>query len=225
MDGMKCEEFELGLEQDLVSGSATAHLEACAACRALKNDLDAIRVATQDLRAQEEAIELPERIWVSLRAQLVDEGILRDVTPKSETTSQGWWALFQRPALAGGFLGFILIAGILIGMQGQIAPVKDPGTTARTEIQTVRSAEHDVKQELLTAVNETLLGVEQQDPALTDALRRNLDIVDNVIDVCEKSVRDEPENQMARDYLYGAYEQKADLLATAMNHGTFGGLQ
>jgi len=30
---------------------------------------------------------------------------------------------------------------------------------------------------------------------------------------------------MAREYLYGAYQQKAELLATAMDHGATEGIQ
>jgi hypothetical protein len=37
--------------------------------------------------------------------------------------------------------------------------------------------------------------------------------------MCEKSVREEPENELARDYLYGAYQQKADLLAEMSERG------
>jgi len=43
--------------------------------------------------------------------------------------------------------------------------------------------------------------------------------------MCEKDVREQPENEMAREYLYGAYQQKAELLSTAMDRSTTGGLQ
>jgi hypothetical protein len=46
-----------------------------------------------------------------------------------------------------------------------------------------------------------------------------LAIVDNYIALCEKSVREDPENEIARDYLYEAYEQKADLLAQMTERG------
>jgi hypothetical protein len=32
-------------------------------------------------------------------------------------------------------------------------------------------------------------------------------------------VQEEPQNEMARDYLYGAYQQKADLLAQMTERG------
>jgi len=57
------------------------------------------------------------------------------------------------------------------------------------------------------------------DPVVTASLQKNLAIVDNYIALCEKSVQEEPENEIARDYLYGAYQQKADLLAQMTERG------
>ena len=57
---------------------------------------------------------------------------------------------------------------------------------------------------------------------MTASLHDNLAIVDNYIALCEKSVREEPENEVARDYLYDAYEQKADLLAQMTERGVNG---
>jgi hypothetical protein len=78
---------------------------------------------------------------------------------------------------------------------------------------------------LLTVSSENISGFHQHDAAVTDSIRRNLNIVDNFIAMCEKDVREQPENEMAREYLYGAYKQKAELLATAMDRNTMGGLQ
>jgi hypothetical protein len=55
------------------------------------------------------------------------------------------------------------------------------------------------------------------DNSVTLSLQQNLQIVDNLIAVCEKTVREHPGDPLAREYLYGAYQQKADLLAVAMD--------
>jgi hypothetical protein len=60
-------------------------------------------------------------------------------------------------------------------------------------------------------------------PVLAISLRENLGIVDNLIADCEKSVREQPDDPMARDYLYGAYEQKAVLLAAATDRSALEG--
>jgi len=48
------------------------------------------------------------------------------------------------------------------------------------------------------------------------ALRQNLDIVDKFIVDCEQRVKEQPEDEIARDYLAGAYQQKAELLSVMM---------
>ena len=59
----------------------------------------------------------------------------------------------------------------------------------------------------------------ETNPVVTASLHKNLAIVDNYIALCEKSVREDPQNEAARDYLYEAYQQKADLLAQMTERG------
>lgn len=73
--------------------------------------------------------------------------------------------------------------------------------------------------ELATVETHTIAAFTAQNPLVTASLHRDLAVVDNYIALCEKSVREEPENEMARDYLYGAYKQKAELLADMSEHG------
>src|SRR4029077_951308 len=89
----------------------------------------------------------------------------------------------------------------------------------------VPSAGNVFKEELLPVGAANIPGFRGRDRAVSDTIRRNLNIVDKFIAMCEKDVRDQLENEMAREYLYGAYEQKAELLSTAMDRNTTGGLQ
>jgi len=57
---------------------------------------------------------------------------------------------------------------------------------------------------------------------LADSASKNLQIVDNLIAVCEKKVRENPYDPLAREYLYGAYQQKADLLSQLSERGGYG---
>jgi hypothetical protein len=227
---MKCEEFEEILEQQdggALPRPALAHLETCGACRALSADLRALRDLTLELGAGEEAP--PERVWASLRNQLEVEGLIREPQELQGgivSAGRGRWAIFQRPAIAGAFLGLILAASGAVGflsnapqvsVQSQILP--------RQEVSPVFAPDNIFKEEILTAGNDSIPGLQREDTAVTQSIRRNLQLVDNLIAICEKSVREQPDNQMARDYLYGAYQQKADLLAAAMNRGMTGGLQ
>jgi hypothetical protein len=137
-----------------------------------------------------------------------------------------WWAVFQRPAVAGAFLGLVLAAAATVGYLSNFAQTAvQTQLTPQQEISSVPSADSVFKEEVLTVGSDSIPGLQRQDTAVTDSIRRNLQIVDNLIAMCEKSVREQPDNQMAREYLYGAYQQKAELLATAMNRSMTGGLQ
>jgi hypothetical protein len=43
--------------------------------------------------------------------------------------------------------------------------------------------------------------------------------VDDFIADCERRVKEEPQDDLAREYLSGAYQQKAELLAAMMDRG------
>jgi hypothetical protein len=228
---MQCNELERILEQQAdgpLSELAAAHLNDCEACRAVTADLAAIHAAAAELGAEE--ITPPEHLWITLRNQLEAEGIIHESPQPSERVNRGWWFAFQRPALAGAFLSLVLIAAGMISNMGNSTQTTGRLTVApQLELQpvslTVPSAENVFKEEVLTVGNENIPGFRARDAAVSDSIRRNLNIVDNFIAMCEKDVREQPENEMAREYLYGAYEQKAELLSTAMDRSTTGGLQ
>ena len=227
---MQCEQFEQILEQQDDGGMpepALAHLEACESCRALSADFSAIHKMALELDTGDTAP--PERVWISLRNQLEAERLIRDSRaslPSSSYASDRWWGVFQRPAVAGAFLGLVLAAASMVGYLSN-----GPQTAVRysqlpqQETSSVPSADSVFKEEVLTVGNDSIPGLQRQDTTVTNSIRRNLQIVDNLIAICEKSVREQPDNQMAREYLYGAYQQKAELLATAMNRSMTGGLQ
>ena len=227
---MQCEQFEQILEQQdggALPKPALAHLETCQACSALSADFGAIRDMALDLGS--EGIAPPERVWISLRNQLEAERLIHDsqAAPRSASqASQGWWAVFQRPAIAGAFLGLVLAAASTVSYLSNFAQtaVQSP-LTPRQEISPVSSADSVFKEEVLTVGSDSIPGLQRQDTAVSDSIRRNLQIVDNFIAICEKSVHEQPDNQMAREYLYGAYQQKAELLASATSRSMTGGLQ
>jgi hypothetical protein len=162
-----------------------------------------------------------------LRNQLEAEHMIRG--PRSDArprASRAWWVALQGPAIAGAVLAVFLAAGGALSVRWS-----SPQSSARTQLEfpqdvsPVTSAENVFKQEILDVNTASAAGVREESPAVTDSIRRNLQIVDSFIAICEKSVREQPDNEMAREYLYGAYQQKAELLATTMNRSMPGGLQ
>jgi len=227
---MQCEQFEQLLEQQdegALPKPALAHLETCEACRALSADFSAIHDMALELGG--EGIAPPERVWISLRNQLEAERLILQpqAAPRSASrASSGWWSVFQRPAVAGAFLGLVLAAASTVGYMSNFAQTAVHSQLAfQPETSPVPAADSVFKEEVLTVGSDSIPGLQRQDTAVTASIRRNLQIVDNFIAICEKSVREQPDNQMAKEYLYGAYQQKAELLATAMNRSMTGGLQ
>ncbi|HXP81393.1 MAG TPA: hypothetical protein VN976_15915 [Verrucomicrobiae bacterium] len=227
---MQCEQFEQLLEQQdegALPKPALAHLETCEACRALSADFSAIHDMALELGNEE--VAPPERVWISLRNQLEAERLILDpqAAPRNAShASSGWWSVFQRPAVAGAFLGLVLAAASTVGYMSNFAQTSVHSQLAiQQETSAVPAADSIFKEEVLTVGSDSIPGLQRQDTAVTASIRRNLQIVDNFIAICEKSVREQPDNQMAREYLYGAYQQKAELLATAMNRSMPGGLQ
>jgi hypothetical protein len=227
---MTCKQFGRVLEErdgDALPKAALAHMERCEDCRALWADLNAIRDLGLELGAEMEAP--PERVWVSLRNQLEAEGLIREpqeAAKQVESATHAWWSVFQGPAVAGACLGLILAASGALGFLSNAPQVSvQSQISTPQEVSPALAADNVFREEILTAGNDSIPGFQREDTAVKQSIRRNLQLVDNLIAICEKSVREQPDNQMARDYLYGAYQQKAELLATAMNRGMTGGLQ
>jgi hypothetical protein len=214
---MQCQEFEAVLEQTSnlpLSAEAASHAAQCANCQALTADLNRIISAARELREPEQ--EPPARVWASLRLQLEAEGIIHApeyVAPAIEQHG-GWLSgvltWMRRPALVASYAAFMVLAAGLAWEQSN--------PEMNTEIQPPSAATLQTQNSLNNLEAQTENDLQSMDPEVTAALKRDLKIVNNFIAVCEKAVREEPQNDAARQYLYGAYQQKAELLTAAMDH-------
>ena len=86
MSTMGCNEFlnQLDAWMDGVRPSeGRAHVRECAHCRGLVEDMDAIRQTAGAWAAADE--HPPARVWVSLRAQLEQEGLIRGAVRGEES--------------------------------------------------------------------------------------------------------------------------------------------
>jgi hypothetical protein len=209
---MQCKEVEVVLEQEgwtPLPQAARAHVASCNSCQNLVEDLTAV-VATAHMLPTE--VEPPARVWVSLRAQLEAEGII-----KTQVAAQrvAWWhgfsELLRTRVLATAAVGLLIVTAIVLQVQG---PATHP-TEARN------------------AYNDTAVALDKDEAHLPPAqlasgsivdvsLRQNLDIVDNFIADCEQRVKEQPQDDLAREYLSGAYQQKAELLSALMERGGSG---
>lgn len=226
---MDCSQFADQLDEWLRgerSPAARVHARECQQCRGLADDFGAIANTARDWSLEDTAPS--PRLWNALRAQLQEEGLIRDSArsaapavsrPQTEIAAArtnwftGFFAGAMRPALAGAYLGILIAASIVfVGPSGR--QIDESQWLARTQ-----KSVKPLNAELNTAEHAVLANLATASPVVTASLHQNLAIIDNDIALCEKSVREQPENELARDYLYQAYEQKADLLAQMADRG------
>jgi hypothetical protein len=205
---MQCKEVEVVLEQQgfvPVPDTARAHLAGCQSCQNLVADLTALVATTHLLPAE---VEPPSHIWSSLRNQLEVEGIIRSPAVARASWWSGFPELFRTRVLATSAVGFLIIAAVFLQLRG---PVDHP-VVAHTNYQIYSDTS------LVLNNDEAHLPVVQFASAssVDVSLRQNLDIVDKFIADCEQRMKAEPQDDLAREYLSGAYQQKAELLSVMM---------
>jgi len=213
---MQCKEVETVLEQEGISplpAAARAHVDSCQACQTFVADLTSIVAAARELPSE---VEPPARVWVSLRAQLESEGIIKlpaVAAPARESRWHRFAVLFRGRALATATVGLLIVAGALLQMPGQ-GPVADSNPPRNPFEETART---------LAEQEQGLTNIQLASNSLVDAsLRQNLSAVDDFIADCERRVRTEPQDELTREYLSGAYRQKAQLLSAMMERGGSG---
>jgi hypothetical protein len=225
MNTMGCNEFLNHLDAWMEGEphpDARAHVRDCARCRTVLEDLNAISEAASTLALvpDEEPEEAPERVWISLRSQLEREGLIREPRRRAASPWSRWLeqisAAVPRPVVAGAYLALLIAVGF-----GLCRPM-DSRTNAENWQLRMESSTTPLSAQLNHAEMSTITMTASSKSLIAASLHKNLDIVDNYISLCEKSVHEDPENEVARDYLYEAYQQKADLLAQMSDRGVDG---
>ena len=273
---MQCKELEAVLADDEVSplsAEAREHLAGCTTCRDLLADLSAIVAAAEHIPAE---VNPPERIWVSLRAQMEAEGIIRDAGSVEEFAPSPWWSRFGqffRPrALATVAAAVALVAGSIYLAQrpgpGRVANNGTPSANAskanpvvtagvseapaakvatpvspkrrNSSAETARVIAPPQPREslgelapspsenagfadsaaVLSETESTLPTRRLAGNAMVDAsLRQNLRTLNEFIAECESRLKQNPQDQLTREYLNMAYQQKAELLTAMLDSG------
>lgn len=190
------------------SPAGEAHLHGCAECRNLVADLDSIRDTASSLAAADP--EPPARVWTALRVQLENEGLIHEANSPAVGTLRSWlggtlWVV-PRPVVAGAYLVALVAVGFALSGSSSLRNDSNLWMSRTQHSTQPLSASLATEEDAISAMANA-------DPAVTASLRKSLTVIDNDIALCEKSVREEPQNEFARDYLYQAYQQKADLIS------------
>ena len=214
---MQCRDVEEVLEQEgliPLPEAVRGHVAGCRQCQGYVADLETIVSAAQELPAE---VEPPSRVWVALRTQLELEGVIKEpVAPAAETVS--WWSvfgqLFRGRPLAILTVGAVLAAAAVLQLRQTPGPSPVPKPGPDSSIEAVAK---QVNQQEVDLRNMHLVGTS---PSPVDtALEQNLQEIDSFIADCERHLKEAPQDELAREYLADAYQQKAELLAAMMDRG------
>ena len=266
---MQCKDLESVLgsgEFELLSTEAREHLGSCLSCQALLADLETIVSLAKAIPPE---VEPPARVWVSLRAQLEAEGLIKeDIIAVAEPQAASWWESWRvlwKPrslAAAAAALALVFTTARLIRTPSNDAAKNQPASAVAQPVQSASAAgtvttpapraSKPAPREAAVARNSASGAVpsklkdlapspsetasmampsaagEEPDfsipglqPAAGDApvdatLRQNLRTLNEFIAECERRLRQNPHDELAREYLNAAYQQKADLIAAMM---------
>jgi hypothetical protein len=244
---MQCKDVELVLEQEGLEPlpeEARAHLAECRDCRSYVADLTCLVDAAKKLPSE---ITPPDRIWLSLRAQLEEEGIIRipaDVVPAARVPFwQSIAEFFRNRALATAMVAILVVAATVFQVRRDRAvSVTPPFQSAKSAppliAQAVKASQpapavpapKTPRLDAAEGFDQAARALDDQEPVATGmilastspvdiSLRDNLKKVDEFIADCESHLKQYPQDQLTREYLSAAFEQKAELLSAMIERG------
>jgi len=213
---MTCEEFRRvlpELEGDQHRVELDEHLKGCSFCAGLVSDLNLISAEARLLAGDQEP---SPRVWNSIAIRLRQEGLIRDPQP---AIASGW----RLPDWRFGWLrpvAIALVAGAALLLVVERVPRGTPvarqmATPSAPIINTAAGIPQD---SAIDADELQLLNlVASRAPAMRAGYESDLRAVNAYIRDAETSVRDNPNDAIAQQYLMNAYEQRAMVYEMAIN--------
>jgi anti-sigma-K factor RskA len=206
---MQCRDVEEVLEEEGLAplpAAARAHVASCQRCQDYLADLETIVSAAHELPAE---VEPPARLWMALRAQLEREGLIKEPVTARKEEPGSWWdfgTFIRSRALATVTVGALIAAAAILELR-QPPELPLPPEVVAT-VKQLDEQEIDVRNMHLASTS-----------PVDAALEQNLKEIDNFIAECERHLQQAPQDDLAREYLYSAYQQKAELLASMLDRG------
>jgi len=215
---MLCKDVEQIIEQQgfsPLSEDARGHVASCASCSTLIADFERIVAAANEFPSE---VEPPSRVWVALRAQLEAEKIIREPQIAAPSASAPWWQGFGQMIrgrmLATAAVALLVIAAGYFQVKRQPRVQELPTVVVEPFAQTGATLDQE-ELDLGPMQNASLSSGSTAD----NSLRENLATLNAFIKECRKRLQEDPHDQLARDYLSAAYQQKAEILAAMMERG------
>ncbi len=211
---MRCEEFDGHITPWLEgerAPEAAEHFETCTRCSTKIADLELIASAAATLPE----LDPPASLWIALHARLEEEGLLRTRRSLGERL-RAYFPTPPRTALATAAVS--ALAALLLF----IPQTPAPGISTSRGRSSATWSFARVHDQLATAEAEENREVRLRDPEVVASYRQNLKLVDNLIGECQRKVDEDPNDELARQYLVTAYQQKTDLLSALSERDALG---
>jgi hypothetical protein len=207
---MTCDEFERVLPE-LEGGhnkEQEEHLKSCSTCSELVSDLNAI---AQQARLLTDDHEPSPRVWNSIELALRQEGRIHQPVPQlvpSVARSPRWRFAWLVPITAALLFGAVLLI-MHQHINNQVAQQSSASPQViETAAQPTQASAADEDQLLKI--------IDARAPALRAGYESDLRAVNAYIQDAELSARNDPNDQIAQQYLMNAYEQRAMVYEMAL---------
>jgi hypothetical protein len=211
--------------QELVDGTLGAirtselrlHLDTCAGCRGLYEDLQRIR----EVAGSTPPMQPPDHIWLQIAGRLRQAGRVHD-QPEAASVHRGqraqyvWLAIAAALVLSVGASLLLLVPGGRPTAPPQAVEGNATGSDAvQSGVEDLRKAEQ-LLQSGVAKLKEGLKSDGSSNGALPTAvastLDSNLQILDRAIAESSSALQQEPQNVAARNSLFDALQRKISLL-------------
>jgi putative zinc finger protein len=210
--------------QELLDGTLGAirqselrlHLDTCASCRALYEDLQRIR----EVAGSTPPMPPPDHIWLQIAGRLRQAGRVHD-QPQAEAVSRGHRAQYVWLAIAATLVLSVGTSLLLVrGGRSDAPPPVESNAAASDAVQSGVEDLRKAEQLLQSGVAKLKEGLKAEgsgpDAALPSAvastLDQNLQILDQAIAESSSALQKEPQNVAARNSLFDALQRKISLL-------------
>jgi hypothetical protein len=193
------------------------HVDGCAECRALLDDLQKIH----DAAAALPALDAPDRAWLQIAGRLRQEGRISDPVAAPSRRSYAVWLA------AAAALIIAVASAVMLVVPRSTTDTATPGTAAPAataagnapdlkSVETVQNQVDAAQQQFEKAIAdlEKVAKANQQalDPATAATIDKNLGIIDQAIAENRAAVTAEPASVAARETLFQALRSKVSLL-------------
>ena len=189
------------------------HLEDCAECRRLADDLARVR----DLAASLDRPQPPDRVWMQIAGRLRQEG--RVAAPSVTAVTRRYVPLALAAALLIG-VGWSLVALYPRGGSAPAAPgverAADSNAAAADVVEGVEAEFRLADQHYQNAIAKLEEAAKSDngaiDPETAAVLRDSVQVMDRAIALSRAALKSQPQNVAARDSLFDALKRKVALL-------------